>query len=120
MDRNIKLALEHAKLQAQYHADNEDKPMNVIGIGNTYATMRTEDCTDEPVFHTAYPSIYEELTPNAGALYNRDQVRFTSIRKIHDDDNTEATMETTTAVWSIEYAKCVRDFLNKVLQSEEK
>lgn len=89
--------------------------MSIIEVNEAFVIIATEDLHGKTSLYTAYPSIYEELTPNTGAYYNSNEVRFTTIRKILDDDDEECEMETTTLIWDIEHAKCLRDFLNKVL-----
>jgi hypothetical protein len=116
MDYASKLALEHAKLQAQQIADTEKQPVRVIKIYGTFHTiLGTATTSEDEVLYTAHPTIYEELTPRAAIVYNGNQVRFTEIRTIVDDEGNDAVMETTKELWSVEYARKVQSFLNKVL-----
>jgi hypothetical protein len=116
MNYQQKLALEHAKLAAQQSADIENQPVHIIALDGTLHTSLGEALTSEDeVLYTAYPEIYEELTPHAAIAYNGNQVRFTEIRAIVDDEGNDAVMETTKELWSVEYARKVQSFLNKVL-----
>ena len=121
MDRDKALAFEHAKLAAQEVADDEGSPIGVIEVDGTFRIIRAlELASKDAILYTAYPTIYERLTPNSGISYNRNEVKLTTIRHLIDDDGKETEMELTAERWGVEYARKVQAFLNKVLGSEEK
>ncbi|OLE53474.1 MAG: hypothetical protein AUG51_12995 [Acidobacteria bacterium 13_1_20CM_3_53_8] len=120
MERDKARYFEHAKIIAQQCADHYEEPVYVIELhGIPQAVLKTVLTSEDEILYTAQPSVHWQLTPNDGAIYNPYEIRITHIRKTLDDDGEEIEVEDTTARWSIEYARSVQEFLNKVLGSEE-
>jgi hypothetical protein len=116
MHRDEKIALLQAQHQAQQLADQHNAVVHVVKLDGTFQALfrETLDSGDE-ILHTAYPTIYERLTPNSGISYNRHEIKLTTIRKLMDDDGKEIEMERLVDLWDVEYARKVQAFLNKVL-----